>query len=102
VSGSSVSTNSAAPGGGVRRIAGLATRMREVSASDLAGANRDQWRRSRLLSALGTAVGGAGVGLPRAALAGVRPGPRLFFGIGDTFPPGATIGGVPPVARERA
>jgi hypothetical protein len=33
--------------GCVRLIAGLATRSREVKASELAGANRDQWRRLR-------------------------------------------------------
>jgi hypothetical protein len=33
--------------GSVRLIAGLATRQREVSVSELAGANRDQWRRLR-------------------------------------------------------
>lgn len=33
--------------GSVRLIAGLATRAREVKVSELAGANRDQWRRLR-------------------------------------------------------
>jgi hypothetical protein len=33
--------------GSARLIAGLATRAREVTAADLAGADRDQWRRLR-------------------------------------------------------
>lgn len=33
--------------GSVRLIAGVTTRMREVSVSELAGADRDQWRRLR-------------------------------------------------------
>ena len=33
--------------GSARRIAGLATRAREVTAADLAGADRDEWKRVR-------------------------------------------------------